>query len=114
VEVSPQHPTDPGQAVASFYALVSSHQFGTAAELWSPHMRAAFPTEQNIVQRFSQTQSISLQRADVLSQDQSQATVAVDLIESGAQGPQHYVGTWHLVRDSSGWMLDQPSLQTAP
>ena len=78
-------------------------------------MRSAFPPDQNIYQRFSNTQAIRLQRADVVSQDQSQATVAVDLVESDAQaGQRHYVGTWHLVRSPGGWMLDQPDLRPAP
>jgi hypothetical protein len=107
--------SDPGQAVSAFYALVSSHQFDTAAQLWSPQMRSAFPPQQNIDQRFGSTQAIRLQRADVVNQDQSQATVAVDLVESDAQaGQRHFVGTWHLVRGPNGWMLDQPNLQPAP
>ena len=106
---------DPGQAVQNFYALVANRQFATAAQLWSPRMRSAFPPSQNIDQRFSQTQTINLQRADIVSQNQTQATVAVDLVESSAQaGQQHFVGTWRLVRDANGWMLDQPDLQPAP
>jgi hypothetical protein len=105
---------DPSQAVASFYSLVSRHDFDPAAQLWSPHMRAAFPPQQNINQRFSQTQSIRLQRVDVVNRDSTQATVAVDLVESAATGQRHYVGTWQLVRGAGGWMLDQPQLQPAP
>jgi cytoskeletal protein RodZ len=106
---------DPGAAVSSFYALVASHQFDQAAQLWSPRMRAAFPPQANIDQRFSATQSIRVQRADVLNQDQSQATVAVDLLEANAaDGTRHYVGRWYLVRGASGWLLDQPELQAAP
>src|SRR5439155_3815620 len=37
--------SDPGAAVSSFYTLVSSHQFDSAAQLWSPRMRAAFPPD---------------------------------------------------------------------
>ena len=78
-------------------------------------MRAAFPPQANIDQRFSATRSIRLQRADVVSQDQSQATVVVDLVEANAAaGTRHYVGRWYLVRGSSGWLLDQPELQAAP
>ncbi len=101
--------------VSTFYELVSNHQFGPAAELWSPRMRASFPPAENIDQRFSRTESIRLQRADVLSQDQVEATVAVDLLERGAgAGPRHYVGTWRLVRGADGWMLDEPSLKAVP
>src|SRR5207249_2932816 len=57
---------DPGAAVSNFYTLVSNHQFDSAVQLWSPRMRAAFPPEVNLHQRFSQTRDIRLQRADVV------------------------------------------------
>ena len=108
-------PDAPGATVSTFYALVAAHQFDAAAQLWSPHLRAAYPPRENIDQRFSTTQSIQLQRDDILSQDPQQATVAVDLIESRAQaGRQHFVGRWYLVHGAGGWLLDQPELQTAP
>ncbi|MDQ6672766.1 MAG: hypothetical protein M3069_18825 [Chloroflexota bacterium] len=107
--------TDPGTAVSSFYTLVSNHEFDSAAELWSPRMRAAFPPQVNLNQRFGQTQDIRLQRANVVTQNQVQATVQVDLVESdGSSGQRHYVGTWYLVRGPNGWLLDQPQLQSAP
>jgi hypothetical protein len=106
---------DPREAVARFYTLVSNHQFDSAVELWSPRMRAAFPPATNLNQRFSQTRDMQLQRVDILSQDESQATVAIDLLESdGPAGQRHFVGNWYLVRGSRGWMLDQPQLQSAP
>jgi cytoskeletal protein RodZ len=105
----------PKATVSSFYALVAAHQFDAAAQLWSPHLRAAYPPRENINQRFSATQAIQLQRNDVLSQDPQQAMVAVDLIESRTQaGSQHYVGRWYLVHGAGGWLLDQPELQAAP
>lgn len=106
---------DPGAAVSNFYALVSQHQFDSAVQLWSPRMRAAFPPEVNLDQRFSQTRDIQLQRADVVSEDQTHATVAVDLVESTSEtGQHHFIGNWLLVRGPNGWMLDQPQLQPAP
>ena len=78
-------------------------------------MRAAFPPDANLTERFRQTQIVRLQRAEVISQDQSQATVAVDLIEQDGQaGQRHFVGNWYLVRTEDGWMLDQPQLNPAP
>jgi hypothetical protein len=103
---------DPSAAVAQFYSLVAQHQFGSAAELWSPHMRAAFPPQQNINERFGETQSLALRRADVVSQDPSagRAAVAVDVVESSQGTSRHWVGTWFLVRGSGGWLLDEPDL----
>jgi hypothetical protein len=106
---------DPSAVVSAFYALVASHQFDSAAELWSPRMRATFPTDENLNHRFSQTEAIRLNRIDVVRQDQSQASVAVDLVESQRQsGQRHYIGTWHLIRGANGWKLDQPQLEVAP
>jgi hypothetical protein len=106
---------DPATAVSNFYALVASHQFEEAARLWSPRMREAFPPEANVNQRFSQTREIQLKRVEVVSQDPVRATVAVDLLESvGQAGQRHFTGAWYMVRGSTGWMLDQPQLQSVP
>jgi cytoskeletal protein RodZ len=107
-------PSDPGAAVANFYQMVGAHDFGRAAQLWSPRMRAAYPPDQNIDQRFSQTRQVAVNRAQVVSMNDGQATVAVDLTEITGARQQHYTGTWSLVRSGTGWLLDQPNLQSAP
>ena len=105
----------PAEAVESFYSLVEQHRFGTAAQLWSPRMQAQYPPGENIWSRFSQVSTLTVQRADVISIDQSagRATVAVDLLEVGGSPAttRRWVGTWQLVRGGSGWLLDQPSLR---
>jgi hypothetical protein len=105
--------SDPAAAVAGFYDLVSRHAFHDAAQMWSPRMQAAFPPAENIDARFRQTNAITLQQAETVSESGSSAVVAVDLVESTASGPRRYVGRWHLVRTASGWLLDQPELQQA-
>ncbi len=106
---------EPVQAVSSFYTLVSNRDFEGAEELWSPGMRSSYPPEENLVRRFSETQAIGLQRAEVVAQSESQATVATDVLETDAQGrTRHFVGQWHLVRGRGGWLLDRPELQAAP
>jgi hypothetical protein len=104
---------DPSAAVQDFYARVAQHDFGAAAALWSPRMRAAFPPAQNIDGRFSQTQAVTVRNARVVSSDPSagRAAVAVDLVEQTSSGPREWVGTWYLVRGPGGWLLDQPALQ---
>jgi hypothetical protein len=98
--------------VTEFYALVSQRQYTNATQLWSARMQADYPPQQNINQRFSQTRSMQVRRADVISQDPAagQAAVAVDVVESTSEGARHWVGTWYLVRGPSGWLLDQPQL----
>jgi hypothetical protein len=100
--------------VAHFYALVSSRQFEGAESLWSARMRTRYPPRQNIVERFSNTTTIGLQRAAVVAQTETTATVDVDVAEVDARGlTRHFVGQWHLVRAGESWLLDQPELQSS-
>ncbi|MBV9545831.1 MAG: LysM peptidoglycan-binding domain-containing protein, partial [Chloroflexi bacterium] len=108
--------TTPDSAVRSFYAYVEQGQFGPAAALWSPRMRAAYPPAEYIDGRFAQTSTLTVTRADVTALDAAsgRATVAVQLAEviGSPTTTRHYVGTWSLVRGPNGWQLDQPNLQT--
>jgi hypothetical protein len=59
---------------------------------------------------------IDVQQAEVVEIDpqRRQATVAVRVREvAGPPLPSEhvYVGTWHLVRGPTGWLLDQPDIQ---
>lgn len=104
---------DPSAAVRQFYDRVSKHDFANAAALWSPRMVALFAPQQNIDERFSQTHSISVKRADVVSQNGERAAVAVDVAESAADGQHHWTGAWQVVNGPNGWLLDEPELQGA-
>jgi hypothetical protein len=106
--------TGPTAAVATFYELVQRHEFDTAAELWTPRMRAAFPPAENIDHRFAQTQQVVVNRVEVVSARGEQVVVGVDLNERNAAGQRHYVGTWSVVRAGNAWLLDEPNLETAP
>jgi hypothetical protein len=109
-----QADTGPTAAVATFYELVQRHEFDTAAELWTPRMRAAYPPAENIDQRFARTQQVVVNRVEVVSARGDQAVVGVDLDERNPSGQRHYVGTWSVIRSGDGWLLDQPDLQAAP
>ena len=101
----------PTAAVQDFYARVAAHDFNAAASLWSPRMRAAFPPAQNIDQRFSRTRAVIVRRADVVSQTDNNAAVAVELDEAADDGSHHWSGTWQVIRAPDGWLLDQPQLR---
>jgi predicted permease len=61
------------------------------------------------------TRSIGLEHAEVTAQSDTQASVAVDVVEINARAQRsRFVGQWHLVRGSSGWLLDQPELRALP
>ena len=108
--------SSPDDAVRSFYAYLDKGQFDSAAALWTQHMRSAYPPAENIYSRFARTQALTLSRADVVQLDAAngRATVAIRLSE--VVGPpttnREYVGNWYLVRGATGWLLDQPNLQS--
>jgi hypothetical protein len=109
-----QADTGPTAAVATFYALVERHEFDTAAQLWTPRMRAEFPPTENIDRRFAQTQQLRVNRVEVVSARGEQALVGIDLNERSSAGERHYVGTWSVVHSGDTWLLDQPNLEPAP
>lgn len=109
-----QSDTGPTAAVATFYELVQRHEFDTAAQLWTPRMRAAFPPAENIDRRFAQTQQVVVNRVELVAARGDEAVVGVDLDERNPAGQEHYVGTWSVVRSGNAWLLDQPNLQAAP
>jgi hypothetical protein len=109
-----QADTGPTSAVATFYELVQRHEFDTAAQLWTPRLRAEFPPAENIDQRFAQTQQVTVHRVELVSAHGEEALVGIDLDERNSAGERHYVGTWSVVRSGDAWLLDQPDLQIAP
>lgn len=76
-------------------------------------MQAQYPPAENIAGRFSQTQRLWVNSAQVVSVSGDRATVAVDLGEvTGSPAvTRRWVGTWQLVRGPSGWLLDAPNLR---
>lgn len=76
-------------------------------------MKAKYPPSSNIYGRFDQTQGISVRITNV-SQGNGVATVGVALAERRTDGTVNgYVGSWHLVQASSGWLLDSVDLTPA-
>jgi hypothetical protein len=101
----------PVQAVQTFYQLVSQHDFADATHLWSPSMQASWDPTQFINQRFANTQYISAQTADLVSQTSDRASVAVTVLERSNDGTQRtFIGSWQLVRIGSSWLLNWPNL----
>jgi eukaryotic-like serine/threonine-protein kinase len=103
----------PSQTVARFYELISAHEFGAAARLWSPRMRAQYPPNRYINGRFANTTRIVLHRNETISISVANRTavVAVDMTEYRTSGPsRHWYGRWDMVLTSSGWLMDRPHL----
>jgi serine/threonine-protein kinase len=102
----------PADTILAFYDLVSGHDYGAAAGLWSDKMRAVYPPQTNIWGRFDATRQIVARSAAVVSATSGSAAVNVDLVETMRDGTtRRWVGTWYLVRSGSGWLMDQPGLR---
>ena len=101
--------SDPADAIAAFYAYVSSGQFDAAYSLWSERMRATYPRQENLDERFDQTASITLQELHVVEQASEAATVQANFTETYDSGSSRaFVGYWRLVLVDGGWLLDEP------
>jgi hypothetical protein len=109
----PQPPGDPTSTINAFYQAVSSHQFGVAASLWSPALKAADPPAVYIDQRFAATQRIGVTGARVLSDQAGTALIYVDVLEVVAGQQREWIGTWQLIQDQSQWLLNNPNLSGA-
>jgi hypothetical protein len=102
--------SDPSDTVAAFYASVSSGQFDAAYSLWSEHMRATYPRQENLDERFAETASIVFQDLHVAEQSADRATVQANFTETYDSGSSRiFVGYWRLVLVEGIWLLDEPN-----
>jgi hypothetical protein len=100
----------PDDTVAAFYAHVVDGSFDAAYSLWSEHMRAAYPRQENLDQRFDETASIEFQQLFVAEQVGDRATVQANFTETYDSGSsREFIGYWRLVRVDGRWLLDDPS-----
>jgi hypothetical protein len=89
--------------------LINAHDFDRAVTFWTQRMRSEYPPDRFLYNRFADTDSIRVRSARTTSLNQAAgtATVAVDIIEVYNGNTRRWVGTWDLVRSSSGvWLLD--------
>lgn len=99
----------PDQTVAAWYSLVEDGQFDAAYGLWSDRMRAGFPREGNLDNRWRDTADITFTQLYVAEQTQTTAKVQVEFVETKENGSsRRFIGWWELVRSGDGWLLDQP------
>jgi eukaryotic-like serine/threonine-protein kinase len=103
--------TGPTETVARFYFLVDEGRFDEAAALWTSQLRERYPPREYIDGRFAPTESIDLDRNDLIAYDESAGTavVGVDLTEVRRDGEvRRFVGSWDLVRTDAGWRMSDP------
>jgi hypothetical protein len=102
---------DPAATVRRFYDLVEAHRFDEAARLWSARMRAQYPPDRYIDDRFAGTTRIDINHLSTPSMSLSRKTavVSVDLTEYRTSGPaRRWIGSWDLVLGPAGWLMDEP------
>jgi hypothetical protein len=100
---------EPVDAVASFYGSVVSGDFDAAYALWSATMKAAYPREENLDQRFAETASIEWLQLETVSRSPTQAQVQANFVETYESGASRtFIGYWDLILVDGRWLLDAP------
>jgi serine/threonine-protein kinase len=97
------------EAVTRFYTSVTDGRFDAAYALWSDRMKATYPRQENLNQRFDDTAAIQVHGLQLVSQDGGRAVVAIDFTETYEGGAtRRFQGSWELVRAGDRWLLDAP------
>jgi hypothetical protein len=99
----------PADTVAAFYANVVDGAFDAAYALWSDRMRATYPREANLDNRFDDTAGITFHQLAVVGQGPGSATVQANFTETAESGSSmEFIGYWELVQVDGRWLLDEP------
>lgn len=100
----------PADAVVAFYRRVTDGNFDAAYALWSDRMKATYPRQENLDERFDSTASIEFSQLYVAEQTATSATVQANFTETyDGGGSRDFVGYWRLIRTDRGWLLDAPN-----
>ena len=102
--------TQPDAVVGSFYRHAVDGDFDAAYALWSGRMKATYPRQGNLDDRFASTASISFHELRVVEQTPSLATVQANFTEWYDSGSsRQFIGYWRLVLVEGRWLLDEPT-----
>ena len=95
--------------MADFYARVVAEEFDAAYALWSDRMKAQFPRQENLDERFDQTAAITFTQLQTVERGVDRALVQADFVEEYESGAsREFIGYWELVLVDGRWLLDQP------
>jgi hypothetical protein len=101
---------DPADAVAAFYGAVAAGDFDAAYARWSDRMKADYPRQENLDQRFADTASIEFTDLFVADRTATTATVQANFIETyDSGGSRQFIGYWQLILVDGRWLLDHPT-----
>jgi hypothetical protein len=99
----------PDDAVVAFYRAVVRGDFDAAYALWSERMKAMYPRQANLDDRFAETAEITFSQLSVASQSATDATVQANFTERyDGGGSRAFIGYWRLIRVDGIWLLDEP------
>lgn len=99
----------PTDTVERWYALLVDGQFDAAYSMWSDRMKANFPRQGNLDNRWRDTAAIEILQLYVVEQTTTTAAVQIEFIEYRDNGSsRRFLGWWELVRSGDGWLLDAP------
>jgi hypothetical protein len=99
----------PEDSVAAFYGNVAAGNFDAAYALWSERMKATYPRQENLDDRFDDTASITFQQLRLVDLTDQTATVQANFTETyDSGGSRDFVGYWRLIQVDGRWLLDEP------
>jgi hypothetical protein len=95
--------------VAAFYGNVAAGNFDAAYALWSERMKATYPRQENLDDRFDDTASITFQQLRLVDLTDQTASVQANFTETyDSGGSRDFVGYWRLIQVDGRWLLDEP------
>lgn len=101
--------SQPDDAVIAFYRNVAAGNFDAAYAAWSDRMKAAYPREENLDQRFAETARIDFSQLYVAEQGGGRAAVQANFTEVyDSGGSRDFIGHWELIQVDGRWLLDAP------
>ncbi len=84
--------------------------FDAAYALWSDRMKATYPRQGNLDDRFANTAEITFSQLFVASQSATTATVQANFTERYDSGSSRsFTGYWKLISVDGAWLLDEPT-----
>jgi hypothetical protein len=99
----------PEDSVAAFYGNVAAGNFDAAYALWSDRMKATYPRQENLDDRFDETASITFHQLRLVDRTDGTATVQANFTETyDSGGSREFIGYWELVQVNGRWLLDEP------
>ena len=99
----------PEDSVAAFYGNVAAGNFDAAYALWSDRMKATYPRQENLDDRFDDTASIIFSQLRLVDRTDRTAIVQANFTETYDSGDiREFVGFWELIQVDGRWLLDAP------